>query len=455
MKYTTKASILVAPRRRLSVLDAACILIGVVVGIGIFRAPSVVAAHASNEYEFIGYWLMGGILSLVGALCYAELGATYPHLGGEYHFLTRAYGKFMGFFFGWARLSVIQTGAIATVAFVLGDYMTQLWSLGEYSSSVYAAVAVISLTLVNVRGLKASNVFQNTFTLATVFLILCLIIVGLIGPSETGVAVASEESELTPSLGAAMIFVLLTFGGWNEAVYLAAEVKNVKRNLLKSLVLGLAVVILIYILLNIAYLKVLGLENIRNSDVVAADMMRVLFGEKGAIIVSAIIAIASLSTLNATIFTGSRTNTAFGRDFSSFRWLGEWNSSLSMPTHSLLAQAGVCLLLVGVGATTRQGFVTMVEYTAPVFWLFFLLTSISIFILRSKDVVRPAFSVPLYPVLPIIFSLSCAYMFYASVAYTGFGALLGLLAMIAGVPVHMILSRQDRSTPLKLVVSEK
>lgn len=440
---------MIHPKAGLSVFDAASIAIGVVVGIGIFRAPSVVATHANSEAGFLLFWILGGALSLIGALVYAELGSSHPDMGGEYHFLTKAYGKKVGFFFGWGRLSVIQTGAIATVAFVLGDYMSQLLPLGNFGPPLYAALAVTALTILNLRGIKPSRWFQNTFTLFTLLLIFSLVAFGLLSPITSTIATESAGPS-APSLGAAMIFVLLTFGGWNEAVYLSAEVTHVQKNLVRSLIIGISVVIVAYLLLNLAYLKVLGLEGIRGSDAVAADMLGAIVGERGSLVISLVIAVASLSTLNATIFTGSRSNTAFGRDFHAFRWLGHWQTSSGMPGNSLLAQGLVALALIAVGAVTREGFVTMVEYTAPAFWFFFLLSAMSIFILRRKNKKAPAFKAPFYPFLPIIFCLSCAYMLYASLVYTGLGALLGVMVMLLGLPVSWILEGAPFRRPHKI-----
>lgn len=433
------------PERQLSPLDASCILIGVVIGIGVFKAPSVVALNSSNEWMFLGLWLVGGLLSLVGALCYAELGASHPQLGGEYHFLREAFGRKIAYLFGWGRLAVIQTGAIATVAFVLGDYTSRILPLGKYGASIYAALSIAALTFLNVRGLKPAKWFQNSLTFLTLFLILCLITFGLFSSSEPSPLPTTPSP--SPSLGAAMIFILLTFGGWNEAVYLASELKDVKKNLVKSLVFGLVIVTVFYFLLNVAYLKVLGFKGIQSSEVVAADMLSVLIGPKAALIVSTLIALASLSTLNATLFTGSRTHIAFGRDFPAFRWLGHWDSATHSPHHALWGQGLVALALVGVGAWTRQGFVTMVEYTAPVFWLFFFLTSVSLFILRARAPRQSSYQVPLYPVLPLIFSFSCLYMLYSSLNYTGYGALFGVVMLLLGIPIPLFSKLKRRPLP--------
>lgn len=422
-------------RSTLSVIDAVCLLIGVVVGVGIFKTPSIVAAHAETSWGFLLLWIFGGVISLMGALCYAELGSANPNAGGEYHFLKRAYGKTTGFFFAWGRLGVIQTGAIAAVAFVLGDYLTALYSLGPSSSAIYAGIAVILLTALNVRGVQQSKWTQNGLTLITIGIMSILILTGVFVPSASeALPVVSESST---SFGFAMIFVLLTFGGWNEAVYLSGEVRNVQKNMSRILIIGTLVIGLLYLLINFAYLRTLGLDGMSGSDAVAADMMQAAFGVSGAQFVSLIIAGATLTTLNATIFTGARGASALGRDFEVLRWLGKWDEKADVPVNSLLLQGGISLFLIFIGAFYRQGFTMMVEYTAPVFWLFFLLSALSLFVLRRKEphLHRP-FKVPLYPYIPAVFCLVCIYMLYSSLMHTGVGALMGIGVLALGIPVY-------------------
>lgn len=422
------------PRATLSVVDAAAMVVGIVIGIGIFKTPSLVAGSTDSEAVFLLLWVAGGAISLIGALCYAELAAAHPGAGGEYNFLTRAYGRAVGFLFAWGRMAVIQTGAIAAVAFVFGDYAAELLPLGPWGPSVYAAAAIVALTWVNVRGTLSSRGVQLVFTTATVAAVAGVVIAGV----ASGAAPPPPAAAASPSgtIGLAMVFVLLTYGGWNEAAYLSGEVRNVQRNMIRLLLLGLGVIVAAYLLLNVAYLNVLGLAAMRGSQVVAADLMRATLGEGGAAVLSFAVVVAAVSTLNGTIFTGARTSYALGRDFALFGMLGRWDGATKTPTNALLVQGAVSLLLVLFGTLTRSGFTTMVEYTAPVFWLFFLLAGASLFVLRwrHKDRALP-FRVPLYPLTPLLFCATCAYMLYASLAYTGIGALFGAAVLLAGVPL--------------------
>lgn len=423
----------------LSVLDVVALVVGVVLGASIFSNPAPVAGSMGSFWSILFVWGLGGLVSMIGAVCYAELASAYPHAGGDYYYFQRAFGDWMAFLFAWARLAVIQTGSITFIAFVFGDYASQILSLGAYSSSLYAALAIIVLTLLNVAGVRLGKTTQRALTGATVLGLLLIIGAGLFLAPETAAesSATSGGGWFTSSqLGGAMVFVLYTYGGWNEAAYVSAELRNVKKNMVRALLISIGLITSLYLLVNWAYLNGLGVEGVSNTDAVAADLMRATLGEPGAVVLSLLVIVAALSSTNATIFTGARTNFALGRDTPLFSILGVWDDDADTPVNALWVQCGVALALVGVGAATRQGFQSMVDYTAPVFWLFFLATGVALFVLRHKepDVARP-FQVPLYPVTPILFCLASAYMLWSSLAYTGIGALLGAAVLVAGIPL--------------------
>ncbi|MFJ5369300.1 APC family permease [Bosea sp. CER48] len=430
------------PQPTLSVFDAVTIMVGIVVGIGIFKTPAIVAANVGSEAAFIGVWIAGGLVTLIGALCYAELAAAHPHAGGEYHFLARAYGRPVAMLFGWARGTVIQTGAIAAVAFVLGDYAAQVAPLGPMGPAIYAALSVIALTALNVIGTAQSKRMQIVMTFIEIAALAAIILLGLFGSGDAPPQAATPAPG-TAAIGLAMVFVLLTYGGWSEAAYLSGELKDPARNMVRVLAIGTAILICVYVLANLALLAILGLDGLRGSEAVAADMMRRVAGEPGAVIVSLAIVVAALSTLNATIFTGARVYFAMARDLTLLPRVGEWDERGRAPANGLLLQGAVALLLVGLGATSRDGFQAMVDYSAPVFWAFLLLVGLALPILRWREPGRRLpFRVPLYPLTPIVFCLGCAYMLHASLAYTGRGALVGLAVVLAGLPLLLFRRRQ-------------
>src|SRR5687767_3058995 len=201
----------------LSLKDAVAMIVGIVVGAGVFRTPSLVAANVTTETNAMLLWLAGGIISLIGAFCYAELTATYPHTGGDYHYLGRAYGRPLSFLFVWSRVTVIQTGSVALLSFVFGDYASQLLRLGDYSPSIYAGLLVVVLTGLNVLGVHQGTRTQNYLTVLEVFSLVLIIIAGLFLIDSPAVAPqAAPVQGSVGSIGLAMVFVLLTYGGWNE-----------------------------------------------------------------------------------------------------------------------------------------------------------------------------------------------------------------------------------------------
>jgi basic amino acid/polyamine antiporter, APA family len=426
------------PTPLLSVWDGIVLICGMVIGAGIFKAPSIVAGNTSSGAEFLGAWVLGGVVSLCGALVYAELATRHPETGGEYAFLSRGLGRGVAFVFAWSRMTVIQTGAIAAVAFVLGDYASEIFRLGDKSAAIYAAIGVIALTALNVAGTLESKGLQKLMQLLLFAGLAFLVVGGLIAGAPAKPAAPSGGG----SFGLAMIFVLLTFGGWNEAAYLSGEVREARRNMIRILLGGIFTVTLVYLLVNVAYLHALGLGGMRESKAVAADVVRLVLGDKAVVLMALIVCLAALTTMNAAIFTGARTTYAMGRDFALFARFGAWREAGSTPANALLLQGAITLVLVLASTVTPDGFSAMVAYTSPVFWTFFLLTAITLFVFRKKEGVAAAFRVPLYPIVPIAFCLACVYMLYSSINYVrfavefGVAVFAGLGIMALGIPLY-------------------
>lgn len=423
-------------RGRLAVRDVIAIVVSIVIGVGIFKTPALVAANSDSSGLVLLVWALGGLISLLGALCYAELATTFPHPGGDYHYMGRAFGQKVAFLFAWARMTVIQTGSIAMLAFIFGDYLTGLVSVNGSSSPVFAAVAISALTAINLI-IKEGKRTQIILTVMTLVGLLAVVIPGVISaqtapPADTPVSNGG-------ALGLAMIFVLLTYGGWNEAAYVSSELKDVRRGMVPALVWSLVIITGCYLLANFAFLKVLGLAHMSTSEFVAADLARSLFGANGAKLVSLVVCLSTLGAMNGCIVTGARTNVALGLDHALFRPLSRWHENTGSPYNALFLQGAIALGLVVMGALSRNGFVAMVEYTAPVFWAFFFLGALSLIVLRLREpnVERPC-PVPLYPLTPLLFCAVCLYMLRASLVYTGSGALVGVVVLFSGIPFLLL-----------------
>jgi amino acid transporter len=439
--------------------DAVSIIVGIVVGVSIFRTSPLVFGNVPSAWAGLGAWALGGVLSFIGALCYAELATTYPRIGGDYVYLSRAYGRWLGFLFGWAQLTVILTGSIGTMAYTFADYSIPLFELDQRWTAWLAAGAVLALTLLNLCGLVFGKTAQNLLTIAKVLGLAGIAVAGLAWGGGTWTA-AKTPAEM--SFGFAMIMVLYAYGGWNDAAFVAAEVRDRERNIPRALLLGTAGITLIYLVVNAAYLAGLGLEGVRASSAPAADVAQRAAGPWGAKVISVLVMVSALGAINGLIFAGARVYAAIGADHRMFALLGAWNRRLDVPVWSLVAQAAVTLLLIAAVGTEPGrnafdsalravglqglpwekyfgGFETLVAGTAPVFWLFFLLTGLSVFVLRWKDARLPRpFSTPLYPLTPLVFCATCGYMLYSSLAYAKTLALLGAVPLLLGFPLYLL-----------------
>jgi amino acid transporter len=291
------------------------------------------------------------------------------------------------------------------------------------------------------------KVMEITLIAALIGMAIAALVVG--GPVQTQPAQPVDPGKL--SYGLAMVFVLLTYGGWNEAAYIAGEVRDARRNMTRILVWGIVAVTALYMLVNVGYLVALGMTGMAQSKAVAADVMRMVAGDKGAIVLALIVCVSAFTTMNAAIFTGARTNFALGQDYRLFGFLGNWRERGSTPANALILQGVVSLLLVYVGSTTPDGFNAMVAYTSPVFWTFFLLTGITLFVFRARGGEAPAFKVPLFPLTPLIFIGTCAYMLWSSIDYIRnpifgpkFGDMVlgGIVIMAVGIPMYWLARRK-------------
>jgi len=439
-------------KKSLSTIDAVSIIIGVVIGTGIFLTPAAVASACPTVGSLFAVWVAGGLISIAGALCYAEMATSFPDRGGDYLYMHLGLGPDIAFMFGWARMTIIQTGTIASLAYAFGDYASQLVPMGEHGPSWLAALAIILLTAAHARGLREGTRTQNVLTGLKLAGLALIIISGFAGAPPTEPPGSPEWSNGV-AWGLALVFVMYTYGGWNEAAYLAGEMVNLRRDFIRAVIGGVGLIIVIYLAVNVAYIARLGLAGMQSSSVLAADLMRSAWGAPGGVFISVLIACSALGATSAAIFTGARTNFALGRDHRTFRFMGRWHEPTHTPMRGLLVQAGIALGLIGLGSLTREGFTTMVEYTAPGFWLFLFLSGVSLFMLRRRapDAPNP-FRVPGYPFVPALFCLASGYMFYSSVVYAmtleGLGARVGIMVLLAGLPLLAVekLMRRTRAS---------
>jgi amino acid transporter len=418
------------PKRQLSLFDSTNIIVGIIIGAAIYESVPVIAANVPSFWWLIGVWLLGGVLSLCGALCYVELANIFPEEGGDYVYLTQAFGRRVGFLFAWCLVWVIRPGSIGAMAFVFARYANQLFPLDTWmprsdpkdaeqaAQVIYAAASVLALSAVNFLGVKQGKWTQNVLTTAKVLGLVAVFVVGMMFSSPTAAAAPAETASGGENFALAMIFVLFAYGGWADMAYVGAEIRDPRKNIYRALMLGTIAVATLYILLTVAFVHAKGFEGVRAAEALAADVAELGLGAAGKRFVSVLICVSALGAINGLIFTGSRIYFAMGRDHALFAWLGKWNERLGTPVRSLLLQTVITVaVIVGFGLTA-SGFRSSVMFTTPGYWFFMVLVGLAVYQLRDivPNASRP-YRLPWYPVTPFIFCTSSLWMCYRSVLY--------------------------------------
>jgi amino acid transporter len=424
-----------APARTLGLLDSTSLIVGIIVGAGLYQVAPDVARGSDGWWTLLALWIAGGLISLFGAFGYAELGAALPRAGGDYVYLSRAYGRWAGFLFGWMQTVVVRPGDIAGMAFAFATYAQVVWNPwpeGGWLSpgQLYACLAVAALTLVNAVGVREGKWTQNLLTFAKVGGLALILIVAVAVPP--GRPPASGAEDLPARV--ALILVLFTYGGWNEMAYVAAEVRDPRRNIARALIIGTVSVTLLYVLANAAFLHTLGHAGLASSDAVAADAVSRALPRIGGAVVAGLVCLSALGAVNGLIFTGARISYAMGREHAAFRPLGSWSARTGTPVPALLLQGAIAVGLILVLGT----FLNAIVYTAAAVYVFYTATSVAVLILRRREpgLDRP-FRVPLYPWPTVLFCAVCVVLVHGAVDYKPLLSLLALAFVLAGLPVYL------------------
>lgn len=393
-----------------------------VVGAGIFRTASLAAQTLPSQAAVLIAWSLGGVFAVAASLCYAELSTAFPSPGGEYHFLREAFGRTIGFLFAWSRFAIIFTASSAMLAFVGADYIAQIVPMGPPTRAGVAIGLILALTLLNARGVRSSTGGQMVLVTLDVSALIALAVAGMtlavVGTAAPGAPVAPVADPIG-GFGSAMVFVMLAYGGFNDSATLSAEVRK-PSDMTRALIGGMCLVTALYLVANWAYLQGLGLAGLRASDAPAADLMARVWGPVGRKAMAAVVAATSLSSLNALVIVGSRTLYAASADQPRLARLAEWDLKRGVPRAALWVQATISILLVGWGAISRRGFAAMVDYMAPVYWLFLAMAGVAVVVLRVRrpDTPRP-YRAPLFPLSVCILIGGALYILWSSVAYVG------------------------------------
>jgi len=431
-------------KRVLSLLDATMINAGGIIGSGIFMVPATVAMFTSSASLFFMVWIAGGIVSLFGALSVAELGAAMPRAGGQYVYLSEAYGPVWGYLYGWSAVAVINTASIAAVGVAFSEYLRFFFPITDISIKGIAVATIVLLTIINILDVKSGARFQNLFTISKLGAIFGIIILGLVmegGSNQNLIPFFSDQSftELVGPLGLAMVSVLWTFDGWIFITYVAGEVKNPERNIPLSLIFCMLIVVSIYLLLNYVLIYTLGFTGMNGSDLVVSDAASVFLGNKGAAIVTLIILISLIGANNGFVLTSARINYAMAKDKLFFHQASQIHPRFKSPANALIIQCVWACLLTFTGTFNQ-----LITYIIFASWIFYGMSAGAVIILRNKkpDMERP-YKTPVYPWIPIIFILFAIFLTINTIMEAPRDAAIGAGIILAGLPMYYYWKKND------------
>jgi APA family basic amino acid/polyamine antiporter len=427
--------------RRLGLFDATMLVMGGIIGSGIFVNPAEVARHVGTPLLIVGVWVLGGIIAMMGAFVYAELAARRPGLGGQYAYIRDAYGPLPAFLYGWSLLLVIQSGGMAAVAITFARYFGELTHLAVNDSVVAVAVLAL-LTLINCFGVRSGSNVQSALMVLKIFAIGALVLVGwLIAPvSSAAVAPSSDIGSLTTlaAIGAAMTPVMFAYGGWQTSSFVAGEMRDPERDLPRGLMLGVAGVILLYTSVAFVCMHVLGPAGLAASKTPASDVMRTALGENGARWIALGIAISALGFLSQGMLTTPRVYFAMAEDGLFFRRVARVHPVTRVPMIAIVLQ-GVAAGVIAISGTYGQ----ILSYVVSVDFIFFGLTGAALFVFRRRSPdQRASFKAPGHPVTTGLFVVACAMIVAATVWNNTLNSLIGYAILLAGVPACLYWQRK-------------
>jgi APA family basic amino acid/polyamine antiporter len=429
-------------RRQLGLFDATMIVMGGIVGSGIFRNPSVVAHHVHTPFLILGVWVAGGALAMSGAFIWAELATRLPGAGGQYVYLREAYHPVVAFVYGWVLLLVTQTGGMAAVAITFAGYFREISGVSWNDSSI-AAIVLLALTAINCMGARAGSNVQSALMLMKTGAIAAMVVLGLAlgGGTIHPLPLLDRPVSLglIGAIGAAMIPVGFAYGGWQTSTFVAAEMRDPRRDLSRGLVLGVIGVVLLYLAVNVVCLKVLGPEGLDHTATPASDVMRRAMGDRGALWIAVGIAISTLGFLSQGMLTAPRVYNAMACDGLFFRSVGWLSPRTGAPVVAILLQ-GVAATAIACSGKYEQ----ILNYEVSVDFIAFALAASSLFLFRRKDRGAAAggiFRSPGHPYTTALFVLACVGIVISTVVTFPANSAIAFLIMLAGVPVYLYWSR--------------
>lgn len=425
--------------RRLSLFDGVMVVVGGIIGAGIFLNPAIVAQRLPTSGLVLTAWAIGGGIALIGALCFGELGSRRPQAGGGYVYLREAFGPLPAFLYGWTQLFIINTGGISAVAMTFAYYAASLFNLGDAFAKPLAIGSVVLLTGINYLGIKPGSITQNIFTVLKLVAVAVLTVAGLmLFGSGTATESVTQHSlghwGVIVAMGTALIPVLFAFGGWQHANNVAGEIRDPRKKLPQITIIGILIVIVSYLLVNLAYVSALGVDGLASSSAPASDVTQALWGNFGGKLISAGIAISTFGFVNLAILGGARIYQAMADDGLFFKRAAKLHPKYRTPSFSLIIQACWIIVLIFSGSYGQ-----LLDYTVFGDWIFFGLIAATIFYYRGTDPNNSSvesFRMPGHPVLPLLFILAAAFVVLSSIFSNLFNAMIGGGLILAGIPIY-------------------
>ncbi len=436
-------------QQRLTLFDTTSIIVGIIIGSTIFKMSPTISASAASFAAFVyrevgtehlrqmtaseeywtqlagiaAIWIVGGLIALLGALCYAELATGLPQEGGSYVYLNEAFGRRTAFAFAWTEFWIVRPGNIGAIAFVAATFALQLLPtsalslLGSRPETALALLFIIALTVINSLGIQMERWTQNLLTVAKVVGLLIVAVT-----AWTWLEPVHAANQIPPpastSLSFALVMVMFAYGGWSDMSNVAAEVENPRRNISRALLLGTGSVMVIYLALNLGFARGLGLSGLYDSRNVASDVLQKTWGPLGDRLVSLLVVVSCLGAIHGMMFTGARLFYKLGSEHPLFAWLGVWNAGLDVPLRSLLTQSAVTVALVSIFGASAAAFDRLVMFTGPFYWGFICLVIVALAALRwQKRLPDDRYRVPVFPLPPLLFSAACLWMAYSGLMY--------------------------------------
>lgn len=444
--------------RRLGLFDATMLVMGGIIGSGIFMNPSVAARHVHTPFLILAVWALGGLVALAAGFIWAELATMRPEVGGQYAYLREAFHPLVAFLYGWGLLLVIQTGGMAAVAVTFARYFLELTNL-QMADGLVAALALAALTIINCLGVRAGGSLQSFLMVLKILAIVGLVLCGLFittpprggihvlaggfSQSDVSSALSSSLAFLT-TIGAAMVPVLFAYGGWQTATFVAGEIREPQKNLPRALVIGVSAVVLLYLAVNFVCVRALGPEGLANTTTPASDVMRLALGPIGGRLIAAGIAVSTLGFLSQSMLTAPRVYFAMAEDGLFFNGVAKLSRRSRVPVIAIVMQ-GVLAAVIALSGKYEQ----ILNYVVSVDFIFFGLTAMCVFIFRRRSKAAHAQGrlarVPGHPLTTAIFIAVCWLVVINTVYQYPRNTVIGLAILLAGIPAYFLWQRKNHS----------